>query len=56
MGYPWLKRNYEMHMTSRGEDGETNEILSFRLARKTVHSQNENTEQFKEYQIKEKGN
>jgi pyruvate, water dikinase len=51
-----LQEHYKRHMDIEwAKDGETNEIFIVQARPETVHSQNENKSQFKEYQIKEKG-
>jgi len=51
-----IEAHYKMHMDIEwAKDGETNEIFIVQARPETVHSQNENKSQFKEYQIKEKG-
>jgi pyruvate,water dikinase len=51
-----LQEHYKRHMDIEwAKDGDTNEIFIVQARPETVHSQNENKSQFKEYQIKEKG-
>lgn len=51
-----IEAHYKRHMDIEwAKDGESNEIFIVQARPETVHSQNENKSQFKEYQIKEKG-
>ena len=51
-----IQEHYERHMDIEwAKDGDTNEIFIVQARPETVHSQNKNKSQFKEYQIKEKG-
>jgi pyruvate,water dikinase len=51
-----IQAHYKRHMDiERAKDGDTNEIFIVQARPETVHSQNKNKSQFKEYQIKEKG-
>ncbi|CAN5436915.1 phosphoenolpyruvate synthase [soil metagenome] len=51
-----IQTHYKRHMDIEwAKDGDSNEIFIVQARPETVHSQNKNNSQFKEYQIKEKG-
>jgi pyruvate, water dikinase len=51
-----IQEHYQRHMDIEwAKDGETQQIFIVQARPETVHSQNKNTSQFKEYQIKQKG-
>jgi pyruvate,water dikinase len=51
-----IQSHYKRHMDIEwAKDGDTNKIYIVQARPETVHSQNKNKSQFKEYQIKEKG-